>query len=177
MERARTADDQKAVRSAHDDLNGIFASLDNRFQRSVCDWNLGDEQLRRNQGVLAQDYLKLDCQCFFLLSFVDSENWRGKLTARVVDDCRFNVQARHFQRICVMGDAKRRRSNESAINQLLKIVVVCCTISESKIEENTVFFSGVGFGARPNPEPALLHATPYVAFPALVHSSTGMMVT
>jgi len=52
---AGTADDEQAVVGSHDDVDGIFAALDDGLQGRLGEWDLGEEQLRWDQWILAED--------------------------------------------------------------------------------------------------------------------------
>ena len=56
MQRAGAADNQEAVGFAHDDLDSIFAALDHGVEGGLGEGDLGEQQLRGDQGILAQDY-------------------------------------------------------------------------------------------------------------------------
>jgi hypothetical protein len=59
MEGAWTADDEKTVGSAHDDLNGILATLDDDLLCSFGDGDFGEKQLRWDQRILTKDWHEL----------------------------------------------------------------------------------------------------------------------
>lgn len=67
MERTGTADDQEAVRLAHDDIDGIFAALEDGLMGGTGDGDFGDEQVRCNKRILTKDCfdrLVLFCYAF-----------------------------------------------------------------------------------------------------------------
>lgn len=73
MEGARTDDDEKAVRSAHDDFDGIFATLENASKGILSYGNFGDEQLRWDQRILTQDCVTNEsCQYFDFNELTDA---------------------------------------------------------------------------------------------------------
>lgn len=53
---AWAADDEKAVGCAHDDLNGILATLHDGLEGGLGDGDLREEQLRWDQWILAKDW-------------------------------------------------------------------------------------------------------------------------
>lgn len=52
---AWTDDDQKAVVLAHDNLDGILATLNDGLEGRLGDWDLGEEELRWDQWILTKN--------------------------------------------------------------------------------------------------------------------------
>ena len=55
MEGTRSADNQEAVRTAHDNFDGIFSTLDDCLERSTGHRDFGNKQLGWNQRILSQN--------------------------------------------------------------------------------------------------------------------------
>jgi hypothetical protein len=55
VEGTRSADNQEAVRTAHDNFDGIFSTLEDCFQGSIGYRDFGYKQLGWNQRILSQN--------------------------------------------------------------------------------------------------------------------------
>ena len=56
MDRAGSYYHKEAIASAHDHARGLFATLDHRLDGGLGLGDLGDEECRRDQGILSEDF-------------------------------------------------------------------------------------------------------------------------
>jgi hypothetical protein len=107
MERAGTADDEEAVRLAHDDLNGIFAAFDDALEGCLCDWDFFEEQLGWNQGILTHDYVERNISAGVLTFDMTEAN--GGVILRVSSVLRGSMSSPGMMKGCLGVNDKELR--------------------------------------------------------------------
>lgn len=86
MEGARSADHEEAVIVLLEDFDGFFAAFEDCGEGVFWGWDLGGQELRRNQRVVADDYSKsvlssLDLGMWYKYREHHRSHWRRRWKA------------------------------------------------------------------------------------------------